>query len=144
MRISKRLFHAVEAVLYIAYTGASDCIGSKEIAEKQGTTPRYLEQVMQKLVKSGILRGVRGPSGGYLLAREKRRISIADIYIAISEEEVDYNSTELGQKILQPVMDSMQELLTQRAGEITIADLYNRAIELSVAKTAKNEDNFTI
>ena len=62
-------------------------VQSKEITLRQGIPQRYLEQVMQHLVRAGILKGVRGPRGGYLLARERRRISAGDIVRVIGALE---------------------------------------------------------
>ncbi len=73
---SKKLFYAVEAVLFIAYNGKTGPIAGSEVAAQQGLPARYLEPLMQKLVKAGILKGVRGPQGGYILGRERRRISV--------------------------------------------------------------------
>ena len=73
VRLTKKLLFAVEAVLDVAYNGLSD------ITEREGIPQRYLEPVLQELVRHGILIGVRGPSGGYRLARERNRISLGDI-----------------------------------------------------------------
>ena len=85
--LPKKLYYAVEAVLYIAYNAGNGPISSRDIAEKQGLPPRYLEQLMQRLVHGGVLRGVRGPHGGYMLARERRRITVGDICAVLKEED---------------------------------------------------------
>ena len=54
-------------------------VQSGEITRRQGIPRRYLEQVLQQLVRDGVLAGVRGPRGGYRLARERRRISLGEI-----------------------------------------------------------------
>ena len=51
----------------------------KKITEREGIPRRYLEPVLQELVHQKILVGIRGPSGGYRLARERRQISLGDI-----------------------------------------------------------------
>jgi len=84
IRLPKKLLFAVEAVLDIAYNAGTQPVQSKEITARQGIPRRYLEQVLQKLVRAGILSGVRGPRGGYLLARERRRITLGDITRVIS------------------------------------------------------------
>src|ERR1700727_1850634 len=105
--LPKKLYYAVEAVLYIAYNAGHGPISSRDIAEKQKLPSRYLEQLMQKLVRGGILRGVRGPRGGYVLARERRRITVGDICAVLNEEELNeqdgYGGTPLGDKIVLPV-----------------------------------------
>ena len=69
LRISKKMMFALEAVVDIAVHSGPDPVQSRDITARQGIPQRYLEQVMQLLVRASILRGVRGPKGGYRLAR---------------------------------------------------------------------------
>ena len=75
-RLPKKMLFAIEAVLDIAYNAVDTPVQSAEITKRQGIPRRYLEQVLQQLVRVDILTGVRGPRGGYRLARERRRITI--------------------------------------------------------------------
>jgi len=140
----RRLFYAIEAVLYIAYNAGAEPLSSREIAEKQGMPPRYLEQMMQKLVRAGILRGVRGPHGGYLLAREKRRISVADICTALAEDEGIPASTQLGNQIVVPMIHKLQTAQTVQLQETTLADLYEQATRHNIRKSAEERSDFAI
>ena len=79
LRLSRKTLLALEAVIDIAYNARPEPVQAKEITARQGVPQRYLEQVMQQLVRAGILKGVRGPRGGYRLARERRRISVGDV-----------------------------------------------------------------
>ena len=144
IELSRRLFYAIEAVLYIAYNSAGECVSSKKIAAKQGMPPRYLEQMMQKLVHTGILRGVRGPSGGYVLAREKRRISLADICDSLGDDGEEISSTPLGNKVVIPLLKEVQNLFLEQLRKTTIADLYEKAVELNIAKSSEEETDFNI
>ena len=104
---SRKLFYAAEAVLFIAYNGNQGPINGRDIAARQGLPPRYLEQLMQRLVRGGVLRGVRGPRGGYLLARERRRITLGDIYDVLKEDRDEqdmqgYGGTPLGSRVVPP------------------------------------------
>ena len=83
---SKRLLFAIESVLDIAYYGGSQPVQSGDISGRQGIPRRYLEQVLQHLVRSGILAGHRGPKGGYQLARERRRITVGEIVRAVRSQ----------------------------------------------------------
>src|SRR3954467_7856099 len=77
LRISKKLMFAIEAVLDIAYNAGSEPVQSGEITRRQGIPKRYLEQVLQQLVRAGVLAGGRGARGGYPLgggARAARRL----------------------------------------------------------------------
>ena len=64
LRPSKKLVLALEAVTDIAFHGGAEPVQSQDIARRLQLPRRYLEQVMQQLVRAGILRGVRGPRGG--------------------------------------------------------------------------------
>lgn len=140
----KKLFFAIEAVLYIAYNAASEPVSSRDIAAKQNMPSRYLEQMMQRLVRGGILRGVRGPRGGYLLAREKRRISIADICTALAEEDDIPQSTPLGNQIVVPALRQCQEAQMTSLKDVTIADLYDQALARGIRKSAEERADFAI
>ena len=54
-------------------------ISIKEIAERQGISFSYLEQILHKLGKAGLIESVRGPAGGYLLGRKPSELTIGDI-----------------------------------------------------------------
>ena len=96
MRFTRKLALAVEAVLDIAYHASDMPVQSREIAERQGVPRRYLEQVLQHLVRAEILRGVRGPRGGYRLARERRRIALGEIVRIVAELETAESEPEDG------------------------------------------------
>ena len=63
-----------------------------------GLPRRYLEQVLQQLVRAGILKGVRGPRGGYRLARERRRVSVGEVVRVVQglEEPVGEDGSGVG------------------------------------------------
>ena len=70
---------AIAAVIDIALHARGRPIAAKALATRQRLPPRHLEPVLQALVRHGILKGVRGPRGGYQLARERRRITADEI-----------------------------------------------------------------
>lgn len=78
-RLSEKSLLAVAAVVDVAIHSRGAPVAAKALAERHGLPPRHLEPVLQALVHAGILKGVRGPRGGYELARERRRISVAEI-----------------------------------------------------------------
>ena len=92
LRLSRKTMLALEAVLDVAYNARPDPVQSKDITRRQGIPQRYLEQVMQQLVHKGILKGVRGPRGGYTLARERRKITVS-----VAQGEVVYKPVSTGQ-----------------------------------------------
>ena len=143
---SRKLFYAVEAVLFIAYNAGNGPISSRDIATRQNLPPRYLEQLMQKLVRAGILRGVRGPSGGYVLARERRRISVGDICdVLMDDKEVQQEATTpLGQHIVGPVWVTAQRQLMQHLKDINLATLCDEALKKNIRKSGDKRMDFAI
>lgn len=142
---SKKLFYAVEAVLFIAFNAKSGPISGRDIAEKQHLPPRYLEPMMQKLVHAGILRGVRGPQGGYILGRERRRITLADICTALAEDAaLPTDSTPLGVQVLLPQVSMLAGTWNRSLATITIAQLCERAGELHIAPAYATVTDFAI
>src|SRR6266699_6758810 len=70
---------AIAAGIDIALNARGRPVAAKSLAIRHSLPPRHLEPVLQALVRHGILQGVRGPRGGYELARERRRITADDI-----------------------------------------------------------------
>lgn len=142
---SKKLFYAIEAVLFIAYNAKAGPISGKDIAEKQNLPSRYLEPMMQKLVRSGVLRGVRGPQGGYVLGRERRRITLADICTALDEgAELPDETTPLGDLVLRPQADALSDQWRQSLASITIAHLCEKAAEEKIPHAYSSVHDFAI
>ncbi|MEQ1788891.1 MAG: Rrf2 family transcriptional regulator [Rickettsiales bacterium] len=149
---SRKLFYVVEAVVAIAYNAGQGATSSREIAQRQGLPPRYLEQLMQRLVKGGLLRGVRGPNGGYVLAKERRRITVADIYKTLGEEKEDdhkgYKATTLGKFVVQPVWDALDNTMMQHLKKINLAELCEQAAAKQIQKNTDEKSvtktDFTI
>lgn len=152
LRMSRKTLLALEAVIDIAYNARPEPVQAKEITARQGVPQRYLEQVMQQLVRAGILKGVRGPRGGYRLARERRRISVGDVVriameLDAGEEEFEGGS-ELGQRVVMPMIATLQEELMTKLDQITIEDICRRAravgVECGATDDAQSADDFII
>src|SRR5215203_3484216 len=77
--LSRRSLLAIAAVVDVALHARPMPVAAKALAARHNLPPRHLETVLQALVRQGILKGVRGPRGGYELARERRRITAGDI-----------------------------------------------------------------
>ena len=143
LKPSKKLSLALEAVTDIAFHGGSDPVQSQDIARRLNLPRRYLEQVMQQLVRAGLLKGVRGPRGGYRLARERRRISVGEI-IRVVQGDLDLSNSAidsqiggvperenggspLGALVITPFFDRTERELMQRLEGVSIEDLCQEA-----------------
>ena len=85
MRITSKTRYAITAMLDLALRGSNGRLTLADIAEKQGVSISYLEQLFAALRAKGLVRGVRGPGGGYLLGKHPDEITIADIVCAVDD-----------------------------------------------------------
>ena len=86
MRLSSKSRYAVMAMMDLALHERSGPVTLTDIAESQGISLSYLEQLFSKLRKFGLVEGMRGPGGGYRLARPANDITIAEV-IAGGDEQ---------------------------------------------------------
>jgi Rrf2 family iron-sulfur cluster assembly transcriptional regulator len=150
IRLNKKLLFAIEAVLDIAYNGGAAPVRSTEITSRQGIPRRYLEPVLQELVREGVLVGIRGPSGGYRLARERRRVSVGDIVRTVRGLETVEDPIEspgasaLGNQVLRPLWLELQEETMRRLDALTLEDLCARAYRAGVVGRVTQGGDFDI
>lgn len=147
--MSRKTMLAVEAVLDIAFYGRADPVQAKEITARQGVPQRHLEQVMQQLVHVGVLKGYRGPRGGYTLARERRRITVAEIARIVSElenseEREAISNSALGTRIVGPLWSDVERMLLQRLESVTIEDLLRDAEQAGIRRGPGDTADFAI
>ncbi len=95
MRLTTKGRYAVTAMLDLAFHGQNKPVTLTDIATRQTISLSYLEQLFARLRKAGMVKGVRGPGGGYRLSRDASEINIAEIIAAV-DEQVD--STKCGGK----------------------------------------------
>ncbi|WP_448949897.1 RrF2 family transcriptional regulator [Labrys neptuniae] len=125
--LSRRSLLGLAAVVDIAHHSRPTPVAAKALASRHALPPRHLETLLQTLVRHNILKGVRGPRGGYELARERRRITVGDIVRAAmsdasSEDEPAPVSTLVDQIIAPAVNQASQSFLAE-LDQITVEDL---------------------
>jgi Rrf2 family iron-sulfur cluster assembly transcriptional regulator len=139
IRLTKKLLFAIEAVLDIAYNAGAAPVRSAEITEREGIPRRYLEPVLQELVREKILVGIRGPSGGYRLGRERRQISLGDIVrivrgLETGEDPItDPAGSVLGRRVVRPIWLELQDETMRRLDALTLDELCTRADRAGIA-----------
>ena len=149
-KLSRKVLFAIEAVVDIAYHSGGQPVQSKEITRRQGIPRRYLEHALQHLVRQEILIGVRGPRGGYKLARERRRITVGDIVRVVREMEADNNlieetqGSELGYQVVRPLWRELQDGLMERLDSLTVDELCTRANQSGIVSEGRRNLDFTI
>jgi len=83
MKLSTKGKYGVRAIFEIARHYGKGPMTIKEIADRQGISFFYLEQILHRLGKAGVIESVRGPSGGYLLSRRPEKLTIGDVVRAL-------------------------------------------------------------
>jgi Rrf2 family protein len=146
--LSRRSLLAIAAVTDIALHARPMPVSAKALAARHNLPPRYLEPVLQALVRQGILKGVRGPRGGYELARERRRITAGDIVrIAMAAQEDEGNSplpvSRLAEAVVAPLVMKGTDAFLAELDKVTVEDLCNRAQAEAVVESTTSVD-FTI
>lgn len=149
-RLSRKTLFAIEAVLDIAFNAGAVPVQSREITRRQGIPRRYLEQVLQNLVRAGVLSGVRGPRGGYHLARERRRITVGDVVRVIldmedrNDDAENTDASSLGIAVVGPMWEGVSQQCMQHLDGITIQDLCNQAHAAGIESEGAKRLDYTI
>jgi len=127
--VSRKGILAIAAVIDVAINASSRPVSAKALAARHKLPPRHLEPVLQALVREGILRGVRGPHGGYALAREHRRISAEDILRATVDDADDppLPASLLVNEVVKPALLDAERMFSLALGRISVEDMAKRA-----------------
>lgn len=143
MRLSTKGRYAVTAMLDLALNGSEGPVTLADISENQGISLSYLEQLFAALRSKGLVRGVRGPGGGYYLGRESDEISIADIICAV-DEWVEFtrckgkSNCQDGQRCLtHNLWDDLSQQIYIFLTDITLDDLVKRGEVRAAARKQK-------
>jgi Rrf2 family transcriptional regulator, iron-sulfur cluster assembly transcription factor len=137
--LSRKGVLAIAAVIDVALHVQGRPISAKTLAARHGLPPRHLESVLQALVRDGILKGIRGPRGGYELARERRRVTANDILRAagtvddVDEQPVD---SELLNKVVLPALSTAEQEFGIALSRINLEDMAHSAASLKTRAAA--------
>jgi Rrf2 family iron-sulfur cluster assembly transcriptional regulator len=95
---------AIAAVIDIALHARSGPVSARALAARHDLPPRHLEPVLQALVRDGILKGIRGPRGGYEIARDRKQVTAEAILRAAGTVDEDETPIQLGSGLLSQVV----------------------------------------
>ncbi len=133
MKLSTRTRYGIRAVIELAQHQEKRPLQLKLIAERQGISIKYLEQLMSLLRSSGFIRSVRGSRGGYALAKPPENIKLSEIFrclegsVATAEctENKDY-CERAADCVAREVWVQVEEAIQNVLNSITLADLVER------------------
>ena len=149
-RLSRKTHYALEAVLDVAYNARPDPVQSRDITARLGIPQRYLEQVLQQLVHAGVLKGVRGPRGGYTLARERRRITVGEVVRVVDglerdeEPAADQGTSQLGAQVVRPLLAEIEAEVMARLDKVTMETLCTEGTRLAVPRAGQTLPDYSI
>ena len=129
--LSSKGLLAIAAVIDVALHGRERPVSAKALAARHALPARHLEPVLQALVRVGILKGIRGPRGGYELARERRRITADEILRAAGTIE-DKNDSPAARSVLInavviPAVGQAERAFATALSRINLDELVRRA-----------------
>jgi Rrf2 family transcriptional regulator, iron-sulfur cluster assembly transcription factor len=124
---------AIAAVVDVALQSDGRPISAKMLATRHCLPPRHLESVLQSLVRDGILKGIRGPHGGYELARERVGVTANDILRAAGtvDDGVEEPNSELVAKVVLPVLSAAERAFGLALSQINLDDMTRHAERLN-------------
>jgi len=144
MRLSTQSRYGVKAIFDIAYNSEGLETQVKDISRRQGISPRYLEQIFQKLKKAGIVGSKRGPSGGYFLNKRPEAITVGEIVritegciepvLCIDPEDSNQPCDRLGECVTRLIWNEAGNRLKEYFDSVTMKDLCRMAQKMGLRK----------
>ena len=122
---------AIAAVVDVALNARERPVSARKLAARHNLPPRHPEPVLQALVHEGIFHGIRGPRGGYELARGRRRITVADILRAAGTvdeaEEIGGENSRILHEVVLPAVADAERAFTTALAQLNLEELVRRA-----------------
>ena len=130
MKLTRASSYAVQALVYMAREGAGRPVPSHVAARAQGSPERFLLKVLKPLVDAGVLRSLKGPNGGYRLARPPKGLTLLEV-VEAADGPVRGDAPPVGAGKdgaafggrLQGVCDGAATLVRERLAGVTLAEL---------------------
>jgi Rrf2 family protein len=137
MKLSTRSTYGMRALVELALTNGRGPLSATVIASRQDLSVAYLEQLLHRLKKQGLVTSVRGPKGGYVLAKEPDQITVGTIVHALDgtadlRHVAGRDPHRHARQIAQIVFHCVHERLARSLHEITLKDLCNEVSEQTV------------
>ena len=124
MLVTQKKQYALRALFELARRGQQRPVKSSDIAEAQAIPPRFLEVIMAKLKRSGLVISKRGFTGGYLLSRHPAEISVGDLFTALDERDRPEECSACVGKSTCPFMDNCVFMPLWEAAKTAVQEVY--------------------
>ena len=140
MRLTSKGRYAVRAILDLTFNSNGRPVRLQEISERQKISLHYLEQLFRRLRKGSVVKSVRGPGGGYVLARSMDEISIKDVLVSVGENinpardligATDTKSDTVEFVLTQTYFENLGLIMQELGEDKRALDVYRKAIEIN-------------
>lgn len=142
MRISTRGRYALRALLDVALHESEGPVSRQDIAKRQEISAEYLAQLFRSLATAGLVRGVKGPGGGYILGRDPATIRVGDVlravegplaavHCVIPQTSSRRRCRRIDSCVTHLVWEQMSATVNNLLDSLTLKDLCLRARELA-------------
>ena len=153
MKLSRKSRYGVRAMVDLALHYKKGPIAVGDISKREGISTHYLEQILNALRRKNMVKSLRGPKGGYILAKGPGRISVRQI-VEILEGDISPVLCAAGKRskacermdicVTKLVWDKLNDCIKATLGSVTLADLLKEAEKLGIDKRLKHEYTFHI
>ena len=124
MKLSTRSTYGMRALVELGLASGHDPLSAAAIAKRQGLSVAYLEQLLHRLKRHGFVASIRGPRGGYVLAKDPQQITMAEVVQVLDGSKAEKQvAPRHAQRILEAVWHCVHERLTQSLSEVSLQDL---------------------
>ena len=135
MKISTRGRYALRTMVDLAQHSGEGLVTLKDVAARQDLSQKYLEQIVTQLSKAGLVKGTRGPQGGYKLARAPKDYSVGEILELVEGslapveclESESNNCDRCSSCATIDMWTGLYKVVTDYLGNITLEDMVQRA-----------------
>ena len=147
IRISTRGRYALRAMVDLAQRADEGTVLRRELAERQELSADYVAQLFRRLGAAGLVDGVKGPGGGYRLARGAETISAGDVVRAVEGPIAVSHCVEPGDEpacnrvdrcVVRPLWKRLSEVMSEFLDSVTLQDLCDQARQLFAEEVSDN------
>lgn len=143
MKLSSKGRYAVRALFDIAFYNQGRPTQVKDIAERQGIPPRFLEQIFQDLKRAGLVGSKRGPQGGYSLLKPAEEVSVGDV-LRVTDGPVELADSDDGElagvslaasrQVTESVFEDLSSQVQACFDDVKLSTLCERAERLGLTR----------
>ena len=145
MRLSTRTRYGMRAVLELALAYGGNPLQIKVIAERQKISSKYLEQLIAVLKAAGVVRSIRGPHGGYLLAKPPQEVTLEEIFRVLEGPVLTVECVEHAD-VCPSCAECVTRKIWQEMNDAIIGVLANRTLKdlVDLAESDSKNPNYSI